>query len=82
MLQGVYGLGAVQQQVEVGGDAVPVLKQLRGRFAVGERGQQSADKLGVLRGFELAFGFERVAQANEFFDAGDDAGLLGGGRQR
>lgn len=37
----------------MGGDAVPVVGQLRGRFALGERGQQGADKLGVLRGFEL-----------------------------
>jgi hypothetical protein len=66
----------------VGGDAVPVVGQLRGRFAIGERGQQGADELGVCCGCELAFGFERVAQAHEFFDAGDDAGLLGDGWHR
>jgi hypothetical protein len=65
----------------VGGEALPVLRQGFGRGAVGQRGQQVADELGVLRGFELALGFERVAQAHQFFDAGDDAGLFGEGWQ-
>jgi hypothetical protein len=52
-----------------------------GRGTVGQRGQQGADELGVLRGFEPALGFERVAQAHQFFDAGDDAGLFGEGWQ-
>jgi hypothetical protein len=46
----------------VGGDALPVVGQLRGRFAVVECALQGADELGVLRGFKQAFGFECVAQ--------------------
>ena len=82
LLQGVDGFGAVQQQVEVLGHALPVGGQLFGRGAGGERAQQGADQLGVLRGLQLAFGLQRIAQAHEGFDAGDDAGLFGEGWER
>ena len=77
LLQGVDGFGAVEQAVEVGGDALPVVGQFVWGSAGGQRAQQGLHELGVLRGFELALGFEGVAQAHEFFDAGDDAGLFG-----
>lgn len=35
--------------------------------------------MGVLRGLQLALGLQRIAQAHEGFDAGDDAGLFGEG---
>ena len=54
MFEGIDGFGAVEQQVEVGGDALPVGGEFVGVGAVGECAQQGAHKLGVLRGFELA----------------------------
>jgi len=77
LFQGVYDFGAVEQHVEVGGDALPVVGQCLGRFALGERAQQGARELGVLLRFELTAGFEGVAELHQFFDAGDDTGLLG-----
>ena len=76
LLQCVDGFGAVEQEVEVGGDALPVVGQFGWGGAGGQRAQQGLHEQGVLRGFELALGFEGIAQAHEFFDAGDDAGLF------
>ena len=76
LFEGVHGFGAVEQHVEVGGDALPVVGQCLGRFALGERAQQGVDELGVLLRFELAAGFECVAELHQFFDAGDDTGLF------
>ena len=76
LFEGIYGFGAVKQQVEVGGDALPVVGQCLGRFALGECAQQCVNELGVLLRFELASGFEGVAELHQFFDAGDDAGLF------
>ena len=42
-LQRVNGFGAVEQQVEVGGDAVPVGGQFIGRGAFGQRAEQRAN---------------------------------------
>jgi len=66
----------------VGGEALPVVGQRLGRFALGERAQQGVDELGVSLRFELAAGFEGVAHLHQFFDAGDDAGLFGEGWER
>ncbi len=71
--------GRSQQQVKVLGHALPVIGQFFGRGAGGERAQQGADQLGVLRGLQLALGLQRIAQAHEGFDTGDDAGLFGEG---
>ena len=53
-------LGAVEQQIKVRADALPVLGQGLGAGAAGQRGQQRADQPGVLHGFEPALGFQRV----------------------
>ena len=79
LFQRVHGLGAVEQQVEVAGHSLPVLGQLGGGVAVGQRAEQGGNKLGVLRGFKLALGLQRVTQPHEFIDAVDDAGLFGEG---
>jgi hypothetical protein len=76
-LQRIHRLRPIQQQIEMLGHALPVDGQFLGRGAVGQRAEQGVEQASVLRGFEPALGFEGIAKAHQFVDAGDDAGLLG-----
>ena len=73
----IHTAGLVQQQIEMLGHALPVGGQFFGGGAVGQRAEQGVEQATVLLGFEPALGFEGIAQAHQFVDAGDDAGLLG-----
>ena len=76
LFEGVDGFGAVEQQVEVGGDALPVLGQRVRGFAGGERVEQRGDEPRVLLVLQPALRFQRIAKLHQLLDAGDDAGLL------
>ena len=56
----------------MGGDALPVVGQGLGAVALQQAAEQGAHQAGVLFGFELALGFEGVAELHQLFDPGED----------
>src|SRR6185312_2733243 len=81
LFEGVDGFGAVEQQVEVGGDALPVFGQLFGGCASGECIEQRGDEPRMLLVLQPAVRFQRVAKLHQLLDTRDDAGLFGEGRK-
>ncbi|ODS89374.1 MAG: hypothetical protein ABS45_16755 [Comamonas sp. SCN 65-56] len=79
LFEGVDGFGAVEQQVEVGGDALPVFGQFFGGCAGGEHVEQRGDQPCMLLVLQPAVRFQRVAKLHQLLDTRDDAGLFGEG---
>lgn len=77
LFDGVDGFGAVEEQVEVGGDALPVFGQRVGGFAGGERVEQRGVEPRMLFVAQSTVRFQRIAELHQFFDGGDDARLFG-----
>ena len=82
MFECVNRFGAIEQEVEVLGDALPVLGERMGRLTGGQGTEQRGREPRMLLVGQPPALLQRVAQLHQFFDAGDDAVLFGKGRQR